>query len=412
MIGKIGENAEIALGAVGAGNQVFFILNMVIFGITSGGSVFIAQFWGKQDIKGIRKTLGLSLVLCLIFAAAFTLFALFLPQVLIGIYSRNDQVIAEGVKYLRIVAYSYPLMAISFAFQMAFRSTEHIVLPTVCTAVSFVLNAVLNYVFIFVLGMGVAGAAAATLISRAVELVICIIASYSLKFEACGGIEEYLSFTMKFVLKLGAVALPVVLSETCWGLGISLQTAIFGKVSNEYFDSFSIANTVSQLTWVFFIGTGSAAGIIIGKKIGAGEIDGAKAYASRFSWFMPCCGLFFGMLLYPFSFLLKFLFNVDEIIISDAQKLLYVLVGTYAFRAYNMLSIVGIFRAGGDTLYASVIDNIFMWAIALPLGYVCAVYFGFKPWQILLCLETEQVFKALFGFVRIKSGKWIRDVTK
>ena len=134
MIGQLGE-AKIA--AVGLGNQVFFLLNMMLFGISSGGSIFFAQLWGKKDIKGIRKTLGITLSFSLVLSLLFTLGTQICPGFLMSFYSKEKDIIALGEEYLRVAGFSYPLMAISFAYQIAFRATGHVVLPTVSTAAAF-----------------------------------------------------------------------------------------------------------------------------------------------------------------------------------------------------------------------------------------------------------------------------------
>ncbi len=408
----IGQKGDIPLAAVGLGNQVFFILNMMLFGIISGGSIFISQFWGKQDIAGIRKTLGVTLILSSFFSIVFMILARFVPQILLGYFSEDPAVITEGSRYLKIAAYSYPLMALGFAFQIAFRSTEHVILPTVSTAVAFALNVVLNYIFIFILDQGVEGAAKATVISRGLELAIILVVSHLCKFEVCGSFSDYLAFGGEFAWRLVQIALPVFISETLWGFGISSQNAIFAHTGTLEYDAFNITNTINQITWVFFIGIGSAAGIIIGKKIGAGEIEGAKAYAHRFEWFTPLCGLLIGLLLIPLSKTLPFFFNVSPQIIQTATTLLLILVCVYPLRSYNILTIIGIFRPGGDTLYGTIIDNGPMWVFSLPFACCAAFIFKWEPWAILLCLETEQIIKAIAGWLRVRSDKWIRDVTE
>lgn len=414
MCGRLGS---VEIAAVGLGNQIFFMLNMVVFGISSGCSIFVAQFWGQEDLKGIRKTFGIMLLSCLAVSFVFASGGIFFPKTLIGIYTHDQNVIEIGASYLKIVAWSYPLMAVSMACQMAYRSTEHVVLPMVTTAVSFVLNAVGNTIFIFgfeplgIPKMGVAGAALATLISRVVEFFVTVFYGRAKKFEAWGKLREMTAFTKPFILKLVKVSLPVIFSETLWGLGISTQNSIFAHTGTDSFAAFSITNTVSQLTWVIFIGMGNAASIILGKKIGAGDNAGAKAFTHRFCWFFPLLGLGIGLFLIPLSFLLPYIFNVDGHIVKIAQSMLYVLVFMYPWRAFNMLLIVGICRSGGDTIFASVIDNGWMWVIAIPLGCLASFVWNLPAWQILLCLETEQILKTFCGIWRVKSGKWLHNVT-
>ncbi len=415
MVGRLGAT-EIA--AVGLGNQIYFMLAMVVFGVSSGSSIFISQFWGAQDLRGIRKTFGIMLAACTTVSLVFMSLALTVPEKLLGLYSNDENVIREGVRYLKAVAFSYPVMTVSFTCQMAFRSTERVVLPMVTTAVSFVLNVIFNSLLIFgcpALGIpkfGVAGAAIATVIARTAEMIITITWSRAKKYEAVSNLRELLSFERVFVLKLIKVAAPVLLSETLWGLGITTQNSIFSHAGTESFAAFSIMNTVSQLTWVFFIGMGSASSVILGKKIGAGEEEAARAYTNRFCWFLPLMGAVIGLFLFPISRILPHIFNVSPQIITITQSMLYVLMCMYPSRAFNMLIIVGVCRSGGDTVFASVIDNVWMWALAIPLGFTATFLWNSPAWLILICLESEQMLKTVCGILRVRSGKWLHNVTK
>jgi putative MATE family efflux protein len=409
MVGKLGAT-EIA--AVGLGNQVFFVLNMMLFGISSGGSVFIAQFWGKKDFGGIKRSLGIMLFLSLVVSAIFTAGVLVMPRTIIGWYSNDAAVVELGAQYVRIVGLSYIMTAISFAFTLAFRSTEHVHLPMFTTGASLVTNAVFNYVFIFVFGWGVQGAAAATVISRAVEMIFTLAWSYVHHFEACGSLKTYFSFDRGFVAKFIKVALPVLINETFWGLGITMQNSIFSHTDTNAYTAFSITGTISQLTWVFFIGLGNGMGVIIGKFIGSGELEKARAYARRSVWFMPAMGAAIGLLLLPLSKTLPFFFNVDASIIGNATKMLLVLMCLYPICAFNMNWIVGVCRAGGDTIFSAICEVSCLWLVSIPLGACAAFIWKLEPIFIYLCLQSEQVVKVALGLPRVLSGKWLHDVTK
>ena len=421
MVGRLGAT-EIA--AVGLGNQIFFILNMMLFGISSGGAIFVAQYWGKKDIAGIRRTLGITLALSFVLSLAFTAAALFFPHELISLYSSDERVIALGGRYLRCIAPSYPMLALSFVFQLAFRATEHVRLPTVSTAVSFFVNAVFNYLLIFgasvsvfgialtVPAMGVQGAAIATVISRFVELAITVGHSYRKKYEACGRFTELFSFDRDFLARFVKIALPVIINETLWGLGITTENSIFSHASTDALAAFNITGTISQLTWVFFIGVGNGAGIIIGKKIGASAEAEARRYANRFAWFMPAMAVLIGSLLFPLSLALPLLFNVGPHIIRQARLMLRVLMCVYPVNAFNMFFIVGMCRSGGDTIYAAINDGVWMWFVAIPIAYIAAFVLHTEPYVIYACLQIEQIFKSGAGLLRVRNGKWLHNVTR
>lgn len=408
MIGRIGS---VEIAAVGLGNQIFFILNMILFGITSGGAVFIAQFWGRKDLGGIRKSLGLMTIIAVVVAIIFTVLGLFIPNQLISLYSPDPEVIQVGGTYLRYVCLSYVPTAISFSITLAMRSTERVKLPLVCTSISLVTNLIANYFLIFVAGLGVKGAAIATIISRIIELVILLVWSTSHNYEICGRFKELLNFNKSFVCKFIMIAFPVILNETFWGLGTSVYNGIFAHAGTNAFTAYNITGTISQLTWVFCMGFGNGIGVLIGKKIGEKKIDEAKAYASRSLWFMPLIGICVGILLLPLSKLLPFFFNVEPEIIKTATSILMILIFMYPFNSFCMNWIVGVCRAGGDTVFSAVAEIVVLWCVSIPLGYVAAFVFHLSAPMIYLFFCSESIVKAIIGAIRVKSGKWLHEVT-
>ena len=408
MIGRLGS---VEIAAVGLGNQIFFILNMILFGITSGGSVFIAQFWGKKDLAGIRKSLGLMTLIAFVVSVIFTITCLLIPNQLIRLYSPDPQVIQVGGTYLRFVCLSYIPTAISFSITLALRSTERVKLPLVCTSISLFTNLIANYLLIFVAGLGVKGAAIATIISRIIELVILATWSYSHKYEICGKLKELLGFNRYFIVKFLKIAFPVIINETFWGLGTSVYNAIFAHAGTNAFTAYSITGTISQLTWVFCMGFGNGIGVLIGKRIGEKKIDEAKTYAKRSMWFMPLIGAFVGVFLVPLSKLLPVFFNVDQEIIKTATAILMILIFVYPFNSFCMNWIVGVCRAGGDTVFSAVAEIVVLWCVAIPLGYVAAFVLHLPAPMIYLFFCSESIVKAIIGAIRVLSGKWLHEVT-
>ncbi|MCJ7716887.1 MAG: MATE family efflux transporter, partial [Anaerolineales bacterium] len=120
MLGQLGDTA---VAAVGIANQIFFLATLLFFGITSGTSIFTAQYWGQKDIKRIQNILGLCLTMSFTGAIIFSFVSILYPERVIGIYSTDPEVIQLGSNYLRIAAISYAATAITSSFSTVLRST-------------------------------------------------------------------------------------------------------------------------------------------------------------------------------------------------------------------------------------------------------------------------------------------------
>jgi putative MATE family efflux protein len=412
MIGRLGT---VEIAAVGLGNQVFFLYNLALFGLCSGASIFTAQFWGKRDTAGIRKNTGFCLILALLGACVFTLAASLAPDRIIGVYSRDPAVIAAGAEYLRALSPSFVPFGIIMVFTLTLRSVEKVRLAMTTTLIALSTNAVLNYCLIFGAGpfpaLGVQGAATATVIARFAEMAILLGVSYAKRYPPAGSLRELLGFNFAYIRRFIRVVLPVLINEIVWSSGISLQNLIFARTNTDAIAAFNITGTVSQLTWVLFIGLGNGVAVLIGKKIGEGNEAKAREYASRITLFAPMIAVGAAGILLLLSGFLPLVFNVNSNVIAAARSMFIILAVTYPFRAFNMSMVVGICRAGGDTVFCMAYDLVFMWAFALPLAAIAGFIFKAPVWALYICVNSEECFKVLLGFWRLRTGKWLRNVT-
>lgn len=411
MIGRLGSE-EIA--AVGIANQVFFFVMMIIFGINSGVSVYIAQFFGRRDEKNIKKTMGVSLLSGGSIGIIFCLLAITFPEQLMGIFIDNERVIELGVSYLKIVGFSYLFMAISLSFHVASRGIGKTVVPMLVTAVALSVNTILNYVLIFgKFGMpqlGIEGAAIATLIARIIEFILMMIIIYGSGSLLAARLKDLLAFDFKFFVKIFEKAGPVLLNEVFWSLGTIAYMWSIGQINADAVASYQITLSAYRFYEVAFIGFASAASVMIGNSIGAGKEEQAITYAKSASKvsiglsFMTSMCMFF---LAPY--IIK-LFNVSDVVMADSLKLFYLYCFFGLFRVYNLMNIVGVFRGGGDTKFAMLSEMLSVWLIGVPLAIIGSVVLKFPVVYVVMMLSLEEVVKSIIGYKRFKSGKWLHNI--
>ncbi|KAB1440408.1 MATE family efflux transporter [Candidatus Galacturonibacter soehngenii] len=413
MLGKVGETS---LSASSLAGQVQFIMTLILFGLTSGAAVLTSQYWGKKDIDAIEKVMGITLRIGIMVALVFSFAAILIPEKLMRVYTADQVLIKEGIKYLRIISIAYTLNAITMIYLNIMRSIEKVIISTVVYSISLLVNIILNAIFIFGLfgftAMGIEGAALATLIARAVEL--CIVIGYEIK----GKHEVHLRFSHIFKMDKTLfrdfliLSFPVLLNELMWGAGSSANTAVMGHMGSAAVAANSVAQVTRQLATVISFGIASAAAIMLGKTIGEEKYEEAKIYSKRFVKLSILFGGFGATLI-----ILIRPFIISSLSLTDAAKsylgfMLLVMAYFTLCQAYNTTMVVGIFRSGGDTRFGLILDILSMWGGSILLGALAAFVFKFSVPIVYILLMSDEILKLPFTTIRFRSYKWLKNITR
>ena len=413
MIGQLGA---VPVAAVGLANQIFFLLNLMLFGITSGSAMFTAQLWGKRDILNIRKVLGLALSLGLTAGMFFLIIAEFFPAGALSIYSKDPSVITLGSDYLRIIGFSFLLYAISFCYSAVLRSTGDVQTPLLVTFTALSINTLLSYILIFgklgLPSMGVHGAAIAVLASRIVECSSLLWLTYRKDSPAAGKIREMFSYNLVFAGKVLKPVLPVVVNEILWSMGTTAYSIVYARISTDAIAAMNIVGSIDQMALVLFNAIGHACAILVGNRIGAGEEGQAFRYAARSEALGIMGALGIGSLVLVSSNSILSLYNVPPTVIDYAHRVLTILGLLLWLRASNMILFIGIFRSGGDTRFALILDGVIIWVVGVPLAFAGAFLFHLPVYWVYLLVMSEEITKWSLGVYRFFSRKWIHNLAK
>lgn len=412
MIGGLGERA---IAGVGLANQYYFLLNLLLFGIVSGSSIFTAQYWGSRDIKNIRKVLGICIVTGGTGALVFTLAGLLFPTQIVGIFSKDQSVILLANDYLRIVLFSYVIMAVSFAYSFSLRSTGDVKTPLVASVIALGTNTVLNYLLIYghfgFPKMGVAGAALATVISRVLELSLLLLTVYSGNTVLAASFRELFAQSADFVRQFFKVTLPVILNEAMWGLGMTLYALAFARMGTDVFASTNITGTIEKIMWVVFFGLGNACSVMIGNKIGSGDEKEVFLYAKRFAILGPAAAVVIGAIIIFMTPLLLTPYKVSPMVLEYARLNLLVTCLFLWIKVFNYVNVVGVLRSGGDTTFCLLLDTGGVWLIGIPMAFIGGLVLDLPIYVVYALVNIEEVVKFIIGIPRLVSKKWINNLT-
>lgn len=411
MVGRLGEEA---IAAVGLANQYIFIFNLCIMGVNAGASVFMAQFWGKKDVPSIKKILGLDLVVGLVVAILFTVGAMFMPNDIMSILSKDSGVVELGATYLLVVGISCIFSNFTQAYSSALRSTEQVKVPMYASLIGVGANAFLNWVFIFgMLGMpklGVVGAALATTIARLIEMIYIVSYVYVSKNKIAARIKELLSFDKHLVKVYFKTSWPVIVNEIVWSVGVTAYSISYAQIGTNAVATMQIATTLNNVFTVLLVGMAVATSIMVGNRIGAGQKDEAKKCAKNIGILTPLLSMGVGVVIWVSAPLVLKLFNVTPETYKDTIDILRIMALFLPIRTFNMAMIVGVFRGGGDTTYSMLVQAGTVWLYSVPLAFVGAAVWHLPIQWVYILICSEECIKVLFEFKRLKSGKWIKNI--
>jgi len=413
MLGKVGETS---LSASSLAGQVQFIMFLILFGLTSGAGVLTSQYWGKRDIRTIEKVLGIAMRLAFLVSLCFTVAVLLFPYKIMSIFSSEADVIAEGVQYLKIIALSYVISAITTVYLNIMRSVERVIIATVVYLSSLISNVILNAILIFgMLGlkpMGIRGAAIATLISRILEFVIVVIYAKFINREIRFHFRDLFPHDKLLLRDFIYYSAPVIINEFVWGLGTSTNTAIIGHLGKAVVAANSVTQVTRQLAMIVSFGLANAAAILIGKAIGENREDRAEVYAGRFMRMSIIFGIAGAIVILCVSFFARDLLSLSDQANTYLGFMMFVMSYFAIGQSFNTTVIVGICRAGGDTRFGLFLDVTTLWGVSILFGAIAAFLLKLPVQAVYVVLLSNEIIKIPLSAWRYKTKKWLKNVTR
>jgi putative MATE family efflux protein len=411
MVGQLGETSVAALGLA---NQIFFLLILFLFGLTSGMSIFTAQFWGKGETEQIRHVLGICLTIAVSVAALFCSAAIFMPERLMGFYTEDVAVIKLGSDYLRIVGLSYVFTAITISYISVLRSITQVTLTVIVAVLALGLKTILGYLFIFgVAGMpalGVRGAALGTCIGWIFQAILLVMLVYILKTPLAANPLSFFRFDRSFLFKVLKTSLPAAANEILWSFGITTYNAVYARISTDAIAAVNINATIEELMFVLFIGLGNACAVMVGNKIGAGGKDVAFEYGRRFTILGVAVALLAGVIVFSIREMVVSLYQISPSAAQDLRSLMLVYALSAWLRIFNFMLFIGAMRAGGDTRYAMFTELFSVGMIGVPSALLGGFVLHLPVYGVYALVLLEEAVKAIVITRRFLSRKWIHDL--
>ncbi|MBQ9262656.1 MAG: MATE family efflux transporter [Clostridia bacterium] len=402
--------------AVTQAGRYSFLFQLFLFGAASGSSIFISQFWGKKDVQGIRKVMSLCWRITVGLALLFMLGALLLPRPIMSLFLQEGESRELAIEYISWGGLNYLFASIDIVFSNTLRATGKPVVAMTAGIAGILTNTLANYTLIYghfgFPALGVKGAAMATVLAAAVSLAVNV--GYTYKRRQPGAIRMRdmrmpgKSFTLGYIKRV----LPVVVNEGMWSLGVTTYAVFYGMRGDTAVNAIGVYNNVDQLMTVLLFGVVNAASIMIGNSIGAGDRDRAILTSRRMLLAVEGLAAVTGVLLIVLSApILSFFNRLSPETLDKAAIILLIAGCMLPFRFFNTINIVGVLRAGGDTIFSMILDAGSVWIIGVPCVALATVALGLPIEGIFLFSFIEELFKICVGLPRFLSNKWINNLT-
>lgn len=418
MLGQLGE---MPLAASSLANQVFYVVTLVVYGIGGGASVLSAQSWGRKDVRSIYKIMSYTYRLAAGFALLVAFLAIVTPSFLMSLFTNDQDVIRLGAGYIQIVGWSYLFYTATSITLCILRSVKIVKIATALSVVCLFVNVGLNYILIFgrcgMPKMGIRGAAIATLIARMIEFTVLMV--YLYKRERTLHVWEYFQSRIGKIWKKSkessiyeggeslwvtfyTTSIPVIMNELLWAIGEAAVSMILGRMGTEVVSANAIYANISELSGVVVAGMYSAACVIIGNVVGAGNLEELKIYKKLFFRVSVVVGaLGMVIMLICRGFVIDF-YKVTDVTKMYAKQIM--LIGSFVelCRSIQCMNSMGILRGAGAVKFAMFNDILFLWLFTIPAGCVAALVLHWPVATVYIVLKLDQLLKIFTSGWRVK----------
>lgn len=426
MVGQVGTNQMSGVAII---NQMMLVFNISIFGAISGAGIFASQYYGCKDYEGVRNAFRYKMIICVLLTVSAVLLFLIKGDALISLYlheSNDVMANAETLKYAREYLWIMLLGLLPFAVEQVYsgtlRETSETILPMKAGIAAVLVNLVLNYLLIFgkfgLPVLGVNGAAIATVISRYVQAFIVIRWTHTHLGKADGNPEHFMAGVYRcfkvpgyLFSRITIKAAPLLLNEVLWSLGMAALMQAYSMRGLDVVAGMNISNTIMNVFNVVYMAMGNAIAIIIGQHLGAGKIEQAKEDSVKLMFFsvISCAAIAAGMVL--FSGIFPQIYNTTDKVKKLAEGFICVAAVTMPLCAFVNASYF-ILRSGGKTGITFLFDSVFVWTIIIPVAFILSRFTDIQAvWMYFICQSIE-IIKCIIGFILVKKGVWIQNITK
>ena len=419
MVGRVGTEE---MSGVAIANQLIMVFELGIFGGLSGAGIFAAQFFGSGNLEGVRNAFRIKLYIGLFVCFAAIAVFLFFGRDLVMLFLQGEADVGStevtanhALGYLRIMLLGFIPFMLAQVYASTLKECGETVLPMKAAVAAVFTNLVLNYILIFgKLGfpaMGGLGAAAATVVSRFVELGIVLIGAHrhSDRYAFMQKLYRTLLVPAPLLRSVLLKGLPLLANELLWSGSMAMLSQCYSLRGLSVVAAMNINSTVMNLFSVVMMAMGNAVAIIVGQQLGSGDLERAKDTDRKLIAFSFVLSLVVGGILASLSGLIPLIYRTEDTVRGLASQLLRVTALSMPIDCFAVTCYFTI-RSGGKTLITFLFDSAYSWVVTIPIAF-CLVHFtGLTIVSVFLIVRLSAVIKAVIGIILVRSGFWCQNI--
>lgn len=412
----LGAYSEAALSGVAAVNQIQFVYQQLLMALGEGVVIFSSQYWGRRQTGPIKQigsyAMRGALVISVILFAVVSLF----PMQMMHIFTTDATITAEGMAYLRVIRWTYPIFAVTQILLALMRSIGTVQIAYMLAIQSLIVNCSINYTLIYghygAPRLGTTGAAIGTLVARIAECGVLVL--YLIYKERTLRLRpgDFKSTDRMLNKDYRRIVAPMLFTNSLWGFNTAMQTVILGHMETAAIAANSVASNLFLLVKAMPVGAANAASVMIGRKVGEGDMDVVRNYARELQRMFVLIGCVAGIVLFFLRIPILQLYDLSDTTREMANTFLLILSVVAVTMSYQMPTNTGIIRGGGNAIYVVYLDIICIWVIVMPLSLFMAFVMNASPVVVVWCLNSDQIFKCIPAFIEANYGNWIRKLTR
>lgn len=421
MVGQVGTEPMSGVAIV---NQLLFVFNLCIFGGLAGAGIFTAQFYGKNDDKGVADSFRGKIYI----AAGVVGIALFIligsgEKLIMQFIHEGEEALDMaatlnyGKDYLHVMLLQVLPFAVMQIYSSTLRETGETMLPMKAGIAAVFVNLIGNYILIFgkfgAPVLGVVGAAIATVVSRYVECLIVVIWTHT-HAERCGYIRSVYTtarIPAELAKKIMVMGLPLLVNELLWSGGMTMLNQCYSIRGLEVVSAMNISTTVSNLFFCAFLAMGNTVAIMVGQLLGAGKLEQAIDEDRKLIAFAVALCTAVGVLMAVLAPAIPRVYNTTDRVKELASQLLLVVSVTMPVHGFNNACFFTL-RSGGKTIITFIFDSVYLWILCVPLAFCLSRYTAIPILTMYIIVQLPDLVKVAMGYVMVKKRMWVKNLVK